>query len=339
MKTVCKTCGVPLKYYDTVSRIVRTKGHVIIHVPVQRLVFSPKFENIINSNYMESMSSLKTTTLIGGEGEGSARRYTIVGGGSDLYRRELFTDARDIQSDEYSDKLQKTEENLTKWKESLKENEQGLDKINDEFNTATYDFDKATSEHDSFVHDYNIRIDYWLRCGDTECTTHHLVIMPDVALYNAQMNTTNTTEGGYINSAMYKTNIANAKTIVKSAFGSTSILTHREWLTNAVSNGKPSGGGWFNSDIEIPCEIQMYGHLHFSPTSDGSSVPAIYTVNKSQFALFAACPKFITDRSHNQWFRDVVSSASFAVVNDVGPASYAGASFSYGVRPVCGIVG
>lgn len=123
------------------------------------VVFSPKFENIINSNYMESMSSLKTTTLIGGEGEGSARRYTIVGGGSDLYRRELFTDARDIQSDEYSDKLQKTEENLTKWKESLKENEQGLDKITDEFNTATYDFDKATSEHDSFVHDYNIRID------------------------------------------------------------------------------------------------------------------------------------------------------------------------------------
>lgn len=184
-----------------------------------------------------------------------------------------------------------------------------------------------------------VDFDYWLRCGDTECTTHHLVIMPDVALYNAQMNTTNTTEGGYINSAMHKTNIANAKTIVKSAFGSTSILTHREWLTNAVSNGKPSGGGWFNSDIEIPCEIQMYGHLHVSPTSDGSSVPAIYTVNKSQFALFAACPKFITDRSHNQWLRDVVSSAYFAVVNDVGPASYAGALFSYGVRPVCGIVG
>lgn len=63
------------------------------------VVFSPKFENIINSNYIESKSALKTITLIGGEGEGSARKYTTVGGGSGLNRREIFTDARDISSD------------------------------------------------------------------------------------------------------------------------------------------------------------------------------------------------------------------------------------------------
>lgn len=63
------------------------------------VVFSPNFENIINSNYMEANSSLKTVTLVGGEGEGSARKYTTVGGGIGLNRRELFTDARDISSD------------------------------------------------------------------------------------------------------------------------------------------------------------------------------------------------------------------------------------------------
>lgn len=63
------------------------------------VIFSPKFENIINSNYIESKSSLKTITLVGGEGEGAARRYTTVGSGSGLERRELFTDARDISSD------------------------------------------------------------------------------------------------------------------------------------------------------------------------------------------------------------------------------------------------
>lgn len=63
------------------------------------VVFSPKFENIINSNYIESKSALKTVTLIGGEGEGSTRKYTTVGGGSGLNRREIFTDARDISSD------------------------------------------------------------------------------------------------------------------------------------------------------------------------------------------------------------------------------------------------
>ncbi len=63
------------------------------------VVFSPKFENIINSNYLESKSVLKNVTLIGGEGEGSARKYTAVGKGSGLERREIFTDARDISSD------------------------------------------------------------------------------------------------------------------------------------------------------------------------------------------------------------------------------------------------
>lgn len=63
------------------------------------VVFSPKFENIINSNYIESKSAMKNITLIGGEGEGSARRYSTVGSGTGLNRREIFTDARDISSE------------------------------------------------------------------------------------------------------------------------------------------------------------------------------------------------------------------------------------------------
>lgn len=78
----------------------------------------------------------------------------------------------------------------------------------------------------------------------------------------------------------------------------------------------------------------MYGHLHFSPTSDGSTVPSIYTISKTQLALFMVCPKFIVNRSYNQWLRDVVSSAYFALVNYYGYAGYYLASDSLGVRPV-----
>ena len=63
------------------------------------VIFSPNFDNINNSNYVESKSSLKNVTLVGGEGEGSERRYTAVGNVSGLDRRELFTDARDISSE------------------------------------------------------------------------------------------------------------------------------------------------------------------------------------------------------------------------------------------------
>lgn len=178
-----------------------------------------------------------------------------------------------------------------------------------------------------------VDMDYWYNCGDTAFTSHHLVIMPDEALYNAQMNTTNVTTGGYVGSAMYKSNLANAKTIVNAAFQG-SVLTHREYLCNAVANGRPSGGAWFDSSIELPNEPMMYGHPHFSPTSDGSTVPSIYTISKTQLALFMVCPRFIVNRSYNQWLRDVVSSACFAVVGYNGVAGCAGASDSRGVRPV-----
>lgn len=178
-----------------------------------------------------------------------------------------------------------------------------------------------------------VDMDYWYNCGDTAFTSHHLVIMPDEALYNAQMNTTNVTTGGYVGSAMYKSNLANAKTIVNAAFQG-SVLTHREYLCNAVANGRPSGGAWFDSSIELPNEPMMYGHPHFSPTSDGSTVPSIYTISKTQLALFMVCPRFIVNRSYNQWLRDVVSSAGFASVSGRGYADYCGASASLGVRPV-----
>lgn len=178
-----------------------------------------------------------------------------------------------------------------------------------------------------------VDMDYWYNCGDTAFTSHHLVIMPDEALYNAQMNTTNVTTGGYVGSAMYKSNLANAKTIVNAAFQG-SVLTHREYLCNAVANGRPSGGAWFDSSIELPNEPMMYGHPHFSPTSDGSTVPSIYTISKTQLALFMVCPRFIVNRSYNQWLRDVVSSVAFARVNGYGGTHDYDASASCGVRPV-----
>ena len=63
------------------------------------VVFSPNFENIINSNYFSSKAGYRNVTLVAGEGEGASRKTTVVGSASGLDRRELFTDARDISSD------------------------------------------------------------------------------------------------------------------------------------------------------------------------------------------------------------------------------------------------
>lgn len=60
------------------------------------VVFSEKFENLIQTNYMEATSNTKNVTLIAGEGEGESRKTIVLGNVSGLERREMHTDARDL---------------------------------------------------------------------------------------------------------------------------------------------------------------------------------------------------------------------------------------------------
>lgn len=216
--------------------------------------------------------------------------------------------------------------------------------------TAQYAAIKAGTFDDLYIGDYwtiggvNYRIaafDYYLNSGDTNCTTHHVVIVPDTCLYNAQMHNTssggyeggaaNTTTGGYVGSDMYKSNLEQAKTTIKSAF-SGHVLKHRIYLTNAVANGRASGGAWCDSEVDFMCEQMVYGSGIFSPVSDGSNVPANYRVEKSQLPLFQHEPSRICNRN-NWWLRDVITASYFANVYGNGNADYSGASNSFGVRP------
>ena len=216
--------------------------------------------------------------------------------------------------------------------------------------TAQYAAIKAGTFDDLYIGDYwtiggvNYRIaafDYYLNSGDTSCTTHHVVIVPDTCLYNAQMHNTssggyeagaaNTTAGGYVGSDMYKSNLEQAKTIIKSAF-SGHVLKHRIYLTNAVANGRASDGAWCDSEVDLMCEQMVYGSGIFSPVSDGSNVPANYRVEKSQLPLFQHEPSRICNRV-TWWLRDVITASCFANVGNGGDADYSYASNSFGVRP------
>lgn len=174
--------------------------------------------------------------------------------------------------------------------------------------------------------------DYYLNCGDTSFTKHHAVIVPDTCLYSAQMNTTNVTTGAYKGSAMYTANLTQAKSTINSAFGSSHVLSHRIYLSNATSNGRASAGEWTDSTVDLMCEHMVYGSGIFSPVSDGSNVPNNYRVEKGQLPLFALEPSRICNRD-TWWLRDVITAAAFAHVGAYGDANCTGASFSYGVRP------
>lgn len=186
------------------------------------------------------------------------------------------------------------------------------------------------------INDVNYRIagfDYYYTCGDNDFPKHHAVLVPDNHLYTHCMNDTDITEGGYLGSKMYKEGLEKAKTTIKSAFPN-HIATHRIYMTNAVTNGRPSGGVWFDSQVDLMNESMLYGCRHLSPMNDGTNIPANYTVERGQLPLFHLAPNFIhANRSTSCWLRDVVSATRFAGSDYQGSATCFLASYAGGVRP------
>lgn len=175
--------------------------------------------------------------------------------------------------------------------------------------------------------------DYYLKMGDASCSTHHAVIVPDMNLYTHVMNDTNTTTGGYVGSKMYTEGLEQAKSQINSAFGSSHILSHRQLLVNAVTNGKPSGGSWYDSTVELMTEQNVYGGKIFGVGNDGSTIPYLHTIDKAQFPLFAHDPSMISINRQLFWLRDVVSADRLVSIDTFGNARYAYASSEFGVRP------
>lgn len=116
------------------------------------VIFSPNYDNIVNSDYLESIKTLKNVTVVAGEGEGLARSRVVIGNSSGFSRRELYTDARDIQSENYSDQLEEDRRLLDEYRQKL-ENE-----INDLVNTNK-DYDSKKKEHDDIMYIYAFKKD------------------------------------------------------------------------------------------------------------------------------------------------------------------------------------
>lgn len=76
------------------------------------VIFSPEYDNLNESNYSLNSINKKTAALIGGEGEGLARFYSVIKGAeTGLERRETWVDASSI-SKKYED-AEETEHTYT----------------------------------------------------------------------------------------------------------------------------------------------------------------------------------------------------------------------------------
>lgn len=186
-----------------------------------------------------------------------------------------------------------------------------------------------------------VDLDYWLKTGDTSFASHHLVIMPDSPIFTSSLNVDANTSAGYAGCEARVNRATSWKVPCDNMFPGM-ILTHREYLTNAVgAEGYPTGGDWYDSDVELPNEIMMYGCHIFTPSTTGSFDIKRYTVSKTQLALFRVCPQYIVGETNGArkdcWLRDIANIARFAFVSKNAEASYGNADGSKGFRPVFAI--
>ena len=197
---------------------------------------------------------------------------------------------------------------------------------------------QAGTFEDLFIGDYwtingvNWRIaafDYYLNDQTTE---HHTVIVPDTDLYEASMNDTNTTEGAYVSSKMYTSGLNQAKSLVINAFGVDHILSHYAYLNNAATGGYETGGSGYQVTVVLMTEQNLYGGSVFANRMQGTNYAFNYTIDNSQFPLFAFRHDLISN-NQKSWLRDVARTVSFSCTWTNNNAYNEGAAAVHGVRP------
>lgn len=236
--------------------------------------------------------------------------------------------------------------------------------LGDHVTAAQYAAINAGTFDDMYIGDYwNIdgvtwriaAFDYWFGYGDTRCTTHHILVVPDQNLNVGDgstthwMNATDTTVGAYAGSDWRTGNNGNGGraaciSTINAAFGSGHILTYRGYLQNATTNPSgtiayESGGDWYDCTVEIMTERMAYGCDIFHNVMASGVIPNLRSIDHSQLPLFTLNHRHICPRT-NWWLRDVVSTACFAYVNHNGYCDCDYASGLWiGVRPTFGLAG
>ena len=162
-------------------------------------------------------------------------------------------------------------------------------------------------------------LDTYLNTGDTAFTKHHAVIVPDGVIGTNQMNSTNTTTGGYANSFMQTSVIPVYDTHFSEKLNN-HLLENRDLLRDSAANWS-----WYSIKTRLMSETEVYGAGVFGTNYD---IGTAY----NKFPLFELAPKYICNRNA-YWLRAVCSSTSFAFVASSGYAYSYSAVYVFGVRP------
>ena len=150
IESICQAFKIGFKIYlnsnkQFVFKLYAGTNRTKEQTTVPQVEFSLNNDNLFSSKLTINKAEYKNVTLIGGEGEGLERRTQTYGTASGLDRREYFTDARDISSN--NGEISTTEYNnmlVERGKQKLNEQiiSQEVDAEVDTLPGAMYEFNK-----------------------------------------------------------------------------------------------------------------------------------------------------------------------------------------------------
>ncbi len=182
-------------------------------------------------------------------------------------------------------------------------------------------------------------LDNYLYTGDqgNGLQTHHVTIIPLNGLISAPMNATNTTEGGYAGSNMYKDTLPKVlmdyiEPDFKDVAGKSHVITYRNLVTTEVTNGVSTKTQWEDRQLDLMSEANVYGMIVASSSAHDIGI------DNQQYAIFQLRPELIYMFSGIRnwyWLKGVGNSSCFTIVYHYGMANaaLAGSLDAIKVRP------
>ena len=170
--------------------------------------------------------------------------------------------------------------------------------------------------------------DYYFSMGEnSRFNQHHVLVIPtDVLFSGAQMNASNTREGGYVASLMHTVHRKRAEAIFKACFGEQHVLTFED----KYSSGEPNANGNVTSDVWASCQAQLLNErMIFGNTIESADHYA--NSSSRQLAILRYRP-FSFVGSNSYWLRDIGIRGGFVIIDSNGNINTAGPNKSYGVR-------
>lgn len=171
--------------------------------------------------------------------------------------------------------------------------------------------------------------DYWWNVGDTfpqGSNKHHVVMVPRGSLYNAVVNSTSTSAGGYSGSEMYSTNLGEARNAIASLMGTHLYNVRRFFTVSIDSSGHANNAAWKTSTVDLMNEVMVFGEKVWgdSPYEVGCDTRIL--------PLFELDTSLLNTRSI-WWLRSIMADGRFSCVYSDGNAYHVGVTNSLGVRP------